>query len=74
MTTRSRHGITKPIQKLHLHVDTPYPVPRNYLQVFKDPNWINAMEYEFNALVSNQTWFLVPRLAGVNIISCIWLF
>lgn len=74
MTTRLRHGITKPIQKLKLHVDTPFPMPSNYLQAFKDPNWLDTMKDEFNALVSNQMWVLVSRLAGANIIKYIWLF
>lgn len=67
MTTRLPHGITKPIQKLKLHVDTPFPMPSNYLQAFKDPNWLDTMKDEFNALVSNQMWVLVSRLAGVSI-------
>nr|GEU70436.1 ribonuclease H-like domain-containing protein [Tanacetum cinerariifolium] len=29
---------------------------------------------EYNALVKNGTWLLVPRLAGVNMVRSIWLF
>lgn len=49
-------------------------MPSNYLQAFKDPNWLDTMKDEFNALVSNQMWVLVSRLAGANIIKYIWLF
>ncbi|GJY27866.1 ribonuclease H-like domain-containing protein [Tanacetum coccineum] len=39
----------------------------------KDPNWRNAMYDEYNALVKNSTWLLVPRPARVNMVSSIWL-
>ncbi|GKC37910.1 ribonuclease H-like domain-containing protein [Tanacetum coccineum] len=29
---------------------------------------------EYNALISNETWALVPRLANVNIVRSMWLF
>nr|GEX75305.1 ribonuclease H-like domain-containing protein [Tanacetum cinerariifolium] len=39
-----------------------------------DPNWGNAMYDEYNALVKNGTWLLVPRPAGVNMVRSMWLF
>lgn len=74
MVTRSRHGIFKPTHKLNLHVDTTSPVPRSYSQAFTDPNWSNAMREEFNALIANDTWTLVPRPPDANVVNCIWLF
>ena len=74
MRTRAKQGIFKPIQKLNLHVASESPVPKNYSQEFKDPNWLNAMTDEYNALISNNTWILVPRPPAANIINCIWLF
>nr|GEY85778.1 ribonuclease H-like domain-containing protein [Tanacetum cinerariifolium] len=29
---------------------------------------------EYNALIKNETWILVPRLHNVNIVHCLWLF
>nr|GEU74652.1 ribonuclease H-like domain-containing protein [Tanacetum cinerariifolium] len=29
---------------------------------------------EYNALIKNGTWLLVPRLSGANIFRCLWLF
>ncbi|KAI3780426.1 hypothetical protein L2E82_10407 [Cichorium intybus] len=74
MVTRAKHGIFKPIRKLNLHIDTSSPVPKNYLQAFNDPNWLNAMTEEYTALISNKTWVLVPRPLDANVINCIWLF
>ncbi|KAJ9551935.1 hypothetical protein OSB04_015980 [Centaurea solstitialis] len=74
MTTRSRSGIVKPIQKLNLHTSSISPVPRSHLQAIKDPNWRQAMNDEYSALISNGTWTLVPRPPGVNIVRSMWLF
>ncbi|KAL4584621.1 hypothetical protein LXL04_009226 [Taraxacum kok-saghyz] len=77
MTTRARHGIYKPIHKLNLHTDSSpssSPTPRNYAHAFRDPNWLNAMNEEYKALISNGTWELVPRPSDTNVINCIWLF
>nr|GEW23666.1 ribonuclease H-like domain-containing protein [Tanacetum cinerariifolium] len=32
-----------------------------------DPNWCNAMYDDYNALVKNGTWILVPRLTDANL-------
>ena len=60
MLTRSKLGISKPIRKLNLHIDSTSPVPKNYLLDFNDPNWLNAMKEEYTALISNNTWVLLP--------------
>ncbi|KAJ9558576.1 hypothetical protein OSB04_013190 [Centaurea solstitialis] len=74
MTTRAKAGITKPIQRLNLHINTTSPVPRSHLQALRDPNWQKAMNEEYHALIKNGTWTLVPRPPGVNIVRSMWLF
>lgn len=32
------------------------------------------MKDEYDALMANKTWVLVPRPANANVINCIWLF
>ncbi|GJS44884.1 ribonuclease H-like domain-containing protein [Tanacetum coccineum] len=39
-----------------------------------DIRWRNAMYDEYNALVKNGTWLLVPRPTGVNMVRSMWLF
>ncbi|GKE85582.1 ribonuclease H-like domain-containing protein, partial [Tanacetum coccineum] len=34
----------------------------------------NAMNDEYNALIKNGTWFLVPMLSDVNLVRFMWLF
>jgi hypothetical protein len=50
------------------------PIPHTYRAALKDPNWHNAMTDEYNALMNNNTRCLVPKPAGVNIISGKWVF
>lgn len=35
--------------------------------------WQMAMEEEFQALISNETWELVPPPSNVNVIGCKWV-
>ncbi|XP_014661127.1 uncharacterized protein LOC106804472 [Setaria italica] len=39
-----------------------------------DANWRAAMVDEFQALIDNDTWRLVPRLPGANVVSGKWIF
>jgi hypothetical protein len=36
----------------------------------KDKNWRRAMNVEFNALLQNRTWTLVPPNSTTNVIGC----
>jgi len=38
------------------------------------PLWRQAMDDEFQALLTNKTWHLVPPRAGLNVIDCKWVF
>ncbi|KAK1647157.1 hypothetical protein QYE76_064962 [Lolium multiflorum] len=37
-------------------------------------SYTHAMELEYQALLKNDTWTLVPPRSGVNIIDCKWVF
>ncbi|GKC29379.1 ribonuclease H-like domain-containing protein, partial [Tanacetum coccineum] len=67
-------GIVKPIDRLSLNTFLISPIPKNPSDALKDPEWRNAMYDEYNALVKNGTWLLVPRPAGVNMVRSMWLF
>ncbi|GJV09341.1 ribonuclease H-like domain-containing protein [Tanacetum coccineum] len=66
MITRSQSGIVKPINRLSLNTFLISHIPKNPSNALKDPQWRNAMYDEYNALVKNGTWLLVPRPASVN--------
>ncbi|GKB34570.1 ribonuclease H-like domain-containing protein [Tanacetum coccineum] len=74
MITRSQSGIVKHVDRLSLNTFYISPVPKNPFDALKDPQWRNAMYDEYNALVKNDTWLLVPRPAGVNMVRSMWLF
>ncbi|KAJ9566937.1 hypothetical protein OSB04_002903 [Centaurea solstitialis] len=74
MVTRLRHGITKPINRLNLHVSAESSIPKSYIHALRDPNWTIAMQDEFNALIANETWELVPRPPRANVVRSMWLF
>ncbi|GKD85863.1 ribonuclease H-like domain-containing protein [Tanacetum coccineum] len=71
MVTRAKAGIFKSLERMNCHVTTTSPLPRSHVQALRDPNWKGAMLDEYNALITNGTWVLVPRPANVNVgIDC----
>jgi hypothetical protein len=50
------------------------PLPRSVRDALSDPNWRAAMQTEFDALLANDTWSLVPRPPGVNLVTGKWIY
>jgi len=50
------------------------PVPTSVRTSLSDPSWRHAMQDEFDALLANDTWTLVPRPPGVNLVTGKWVF
>jgi hypothetical protein len=50
------------------------PVPADYRSALANPHWRAAMQEEFQALIDNDTWTLIPRPPGVNVVSGKWVF
>lgn len=73
MVTRGKSGIQRPIDRLNLHAAPLSPVPHTYRAALADPHWRTAMEEEYNALLANRTWDLVPRPPGVNVVTGKWI-
>jgi hypothetical protein len=48
--------------------------PHHFCAALSVPHWREAMETEFDALVSNGTWNLVPPRSGIDIIDSKWVF
>ena len=88
MITRSKNQITKP--NLPKDGTIRYPLPKALLAAAttnsdlteptcftvasKHPKWRQAMNHEFDALLTNQTWSLVPPHPSQNKIGCKWVF
>jgi hypothetical protein len=86
MQTRSKNNIFKPkslpdgfirypLPKALLATACPDEVePTCYSQAAKHPAWRDAMNNEFDALLQNGTWTLIPPTSTMNIVGCKWVF
>nr|GEY11682.1 hypothetical protein [Tanacetum cinerariifolium] len=74
MVTRFRVGTNRPTKRYACHVSPILPLLKSYTHAFNDPYWYRVMLDEYNALIKNKTWILVPRPHNVNIVRCLWLF
>jgi hypothetical protein len=84
MQTRSHNNVRQIRQLTNGRVR--YPLPRALLSKaalleptcfsnsVKVSEWLNAMQVEFNALLKNCTWSLVPPQAAKNVVGCKWVF
>ncbi|GKA17967.1 retrotransposon protein, putative, ty1-copia subclass [Tanacetum coccineum] len=80
VTTRARAG--KSFPRKFTDGTVPYnpnrraffAVPTSHQLALTEPKWRTAMEDEFDALQKNNTWVLVPRPTGVNVVGCKWIF
>jgi hypothetical protein len=76
MVTRARAGISKPNPRYANVAVAPAIslIPTTTRAALRDPNWSATMQEEFNALIDNNIWDLVPRLSGANVITGKWVF
>ncbi|KAL5576809.1 hypothetical protein UlMin_018508 [Ulmus minor] len=77
MTTQAKNHIHKPITKLNLHTQlftSTNIEPTTVTKAITDPKWRQAMSDEYDALVRNGTWELVPSAPSHNIVGCKWIF
>lgn len=77
MITWSQHGIVKPHKLFNLHTSTYNcisPLPTNPIDALHDRNWKMAIKEEYDALIENNVWDLVPRPSNANVIRILWIF
>jgi len=86
MVIRSKNHISKPKrtpnghtlyplpQVLHVSASPSCKEPTSFTEASKSCHWQSAMNSEFDALLRNQTWELVPPSLHLNIIGCRWIF
>ncbi|GJT06025.1 ribonuclease H-like domain-containing protein [Tanacetum coccineum] len=74
MVTRAKADIFKPLESMNCYVTTTSSFLRSHVHALRNPNWKKAMLDEYNALITNGTWVLVPRPANVNVVRSMWFF
>jgi hypothetical protein len=48
--------------------------PETMLEALSDPQWKQAMDDEYHALMKNDTWHLVPANMATNVIDYKWVY
>ncbi|KAH9801545.1 retrovirus-related pol polyprotein from transposon RE1 [Citrus sinensis] len=71
MITRAKAGIFKPKAFLTAHNSLE---PSNVDEALSDSKWKAAMQAEFDALIRNKTWSLVPMNPEYKLVGCKWVF
>lgn len=51
-----------------------YVVPSSVSEALADPNWKKAMLDEYQALMKNNTWELVPATTEQHVVSNKWVY
>jgi histone deacetylase 1/2 len=75
MITRMRHGLFQPNPRYaNLAATAISLLPSSISEALRDPNWSSAMQAEYDALMSNSTWTLVPRPPRTNVVIGKWVF
>jgi histone deacetylase 1/2 len=76
--TRLQKGIKQP--KVYTDGTVRYALltstgePTNLREALTDENWKFAMQDEYDALIANKTWHLVPPCRHRNVIDCKWVY
>jgi hypothetical protein len=77
MTMWVKRGFWLPVDKLMLLATSSSPlpsVPTSIHTALTNPSWRHGMEEEYDALITNNTWDLVPHLVGSNVVTSKWIF
>ena len=48
--------------------------PKTFAEASKNHDWISAMNDELDQIEKSQTWEIVPRPKGMNVIGTKWIF
>ena len=73
IVTRFKARIFKP--KLYQISTQPQTaLPLNTSEALKEPSWKMAMEDEYNALIKNETWTLIPNYSSYKLIRNKWVY
>jgi hypothetical protein len=48
--------------------------PSSVNKALIDKHWKKAMDLEYDALVKNKTWHIVPPMKGRTIVGCKWVY
>eukprot|EP00253_Pinus_taeda_P019097 PITA_19097 len=74
-STGKRVGFTLDAVNIYdLHSSSKILTGESYAKAARHPSWESAMEEEYNSLLENQTWDLVPLPLGRKLVRCKWVY
>lgn len=65
---------TTPSSTMSPSMTSSAPTPTSHTAASRSAPWRAAMSDEYNALLRNHTWTLVPRTNNMHVVGCHWLF
>ncbi|GJR05788.1 ribonuclease H-like domain-containing protein [Tanacetum coccineum] len=74
MVTRAQVGTVKPNPHFYGHTSHISHLYKSHDVALSDSNWRGAMYDEYNALIRNSTWILIPKPPNANVVRSMWLF
>jgi hypothetical protein len=74
MQTRSKHGIFKPKPCYTAQLDYTFTEPPTFKIASQLSQWCQAMQDEYDALIKQGTWSLVPPPPNHNVVGCKWVY
>nr|GFC41662.1 ribonuclease H-like domain-containing protein [Tanacetum cinerariifolium] len=74
MVTLSQSSIVKSLEHFLLHTASISLILKTPFVALQNSHWRQAMLDEYNALIKNGIWILVPKPACVNMVRSMWLF
>lgn len=74
MVTHAKSGIFNPKAYVTTSSDYINVEPPNFRVALKCSHWCKDMQDEYDTLLQNNTWELVPRPSNKKVIGCKWMF
>jgi hypothetical protein len=71
---KTKHGASKIIDTFETYQPTAIDEPSMLAEAFEDSHWRQAMNDEYQVLMENKTWHLVPPNSTCNIVNCKWVY
>ena len=48
--------------------------PSSFEEAVEDPAWVDAMVEEYDSIVRNSAWEIVPRPEGKSVVGSRWIY
>ena len=48
--------------------------PSSFKEAVEDPTWVDAMVEEYDSIVRNSAWEIVPRMEGKLVVGSKWIY